>query len=185
MNYGRVGGPAFPEGGIVIAIVAFAIVASQLLDACSARADQEPAHVTLARTCVSEASWTAIESGDCAAIATIARRVGHGDVALGLRRYARPAHNQNRRDARRWVAFLGNSPGKPEGWPARLSWERHAPYWQRVLDGSRRILDGEIRHRCVEEPWHWGGPMDHARAVRNRWRRIDCGPTRNEFWRLR
>lgn len=170
---------------ILLGVVVSSATLAAVLDSCAARADEEPAHVTLARTCVSEASWTAIESGDCAAIATIARRVGRGDVALGLRRYARSAHNQNRRDSRRWVAFLGNSPEKPEGWPERLSWEHHVPAWEHVLDGSQRILNGEIHHRCTEEPWHWGGAADHWRAVRNRWRRIDCGPTRNEFWRLR
>ena len=191
-----------PDGGFtgattVVAIVVFAIVLAQGLDACTARADEEPAHVTLARTCVSEASWNAIESGDCAAIAAVAKRVGRGDVARGLRLYARSAHNQNRRDARRWVAFLGNYsalsnssteanyPEAPEGWPAHLSWERHAPYWQHVLDGAQRILSGEIQHRCTETPWHWGGAMDRWRAVRNRWRQIDCGPTHNEFWVLR
>ena len=55
-------------------VVAGATVLATVLDACSAHADDEPAYVTLARTCVSEASWGAIESGDCAAIAEIGRR---------------------------------------------------------------------------------------------------------------
>lgn len=169
-------------------VVAGATVLATVLDACSAHADDEPAYVTLARTCVSEASWGAIESGDCAAIAEIGRRVGRGDVARGLRLYARSAHNQNRRDPRRWVAFLNysiSSNSSPDGWPVRLSWDRHVQRWQHVVDGSQRILSGELKHRCTETPWHWGGAMDRHRALRNRWRQISCGNTVNEFWVLR
>lgn len=177
--------PGFVGAPAVVAVLLFSMIFAHVLDACSARADEEPQHVTLARTCVSEASWGAIESGDCAAIAEIGRRVGRGDVARGLRLYARSAHNTARTDRRRWVAHLDGTLEQPEGWPANLSWDRHSPLFDHVLEGSKRILAGELRHGCSETPWHWGGAMDRHRAVRNRWRQIDCGATVNEFWVLR
>ena len=177
--------PGFTGAPVVVAIVVFAMVFAHVLDACTARADDEPAYVTLARTCVSEASWGAIESGDCAAIAAIGKRVGDGDVARGLRRYARAAHNTARTDRRRWVSHLDGTLNEPEGWPSNLSWDVHSPRWEHALEGSKMILSGEIRHQCLETPWHWGGPMDLPRALRNGWRVIYCGPTKNFFLVLR
>ena len=81
----------------------------------------------------------------------------------------------------RWVRALRPDLGKPEGWPARLSWERHQPLWQATLERVDRFSRGELEDPCRGRAWHWGGVID---SPRGRMDPIDCGETHNTFYRL-
>lgn len=74
----------------------------------------------------------------------------------------------------------GNVSGKPESWNRR---------WADLRAYAGRIADGEIADPCGGRAMHWGGLTIDAdaeraeRAVREgRWRRLDCGDTRNAFY---
>jgi len=141
--------------------------------------DMTPA-VVLARVCVKEASFTGF--ADCPPIASVLLRVGRGDVVRGAKLYSPRVFDPARLGRRPWIAQLRADGSQPEGWPENISWRNHRPSWERMVSLARAVLEGPGEAPCA--PDHWGGPMDHHRAVRNGWVQLDCGPTVNEFWQV-
>jgi hypothetical protein len=137
----------------------------------------------LARICVGEAGWE--PGADCPAIhAVLAYRAQvRRSTWLSAARAYSPGHVGRRKAPRRpWVAMLRPSGAEPAGWPQALPWARYRPRWQAVLELARRVVAGEVQAPC--EPHHWGGPMDDWRAHRQGLERVECGATRNHFWRV-
>ena len=141
--------------------------------------DMSPA-VVLARVCVKEASFGGF--ADCPPIGSVLLRVGRGDVVRGARLYSPRAFDPSRLGRRPWIAWLRANGSKPESWPEHLSWPNHRSSWERMIALAQSVIDGPGEAPCT--PDHWGGPMDHFRAVRNGWIQLDCGPTVNEFWKV-
>jgi hypothetical protein len=141
--------------------------------------DMSPA-VVLARVCVKEASFRGF--ADCPPIGSVLSRVGRGDVVRGAKRYSPRTFDPVRLGNRPWIAWLRANGTKPEGWPEHLSWPNHRSSWERMVALAQSVIEGSGEAPCT--PDHWGGPMDHFRAVRNGWIQLDCGPTVNEFWQV-
>jgi hypothetical protein len=47
---------------------------------------------------------------------------------------------------------------------------------------AREALSGRVADPCGGEADHWGARSLDRRALG--WTRLDCGPTRNVFWRV-
>jgi hypothetical protein len=154
--------------GALLAVIGFGSCS-----ACDVEAQDPPAAsqdaADVARCLVAESSrtedWPAI-------LDVLERRAarGHMSIATMARRYcavhraARPSLRQAR------IRAL------PEGGTPRLQ-----RLYQRALVAVLRGGPG----RCDAEHWGAASGDDLARALRLGWRRVDCGPTANAFWRLR
>lgn len=142
----------------------------------------------LARVCVAEAGWET-STGDCAAIVhLLVRRAERRE--LSTRRmaalYSSRHFDRERTDARRWIVGLDARAERPAGWPARLPWPRYREDWLAALEHVRAALRGDVADPCRGEADHWGAPYggDLERATAAGWVRLDCGETRNAFWRV-
>lgn len=177
----------------VVALVAICVAyLLVLLHAGPARAQEEPPAErveAVARICVGEAGFD-VAPGDCAAIAALlvrrAERLGLRPRALA-RRYSRSYFGDPRRLRRPWIAGLTLAraePGSaaPRGWPSRLAWGRYRERWAAVVAHAREALSGRVEDPCGGAADHWGAPSLDRRALG--WTRLDCGPTRNVFWRV-
>ncbi len=152
-----------------------------------------PEAIALARVCVSEAGWT--YDGDCAAIhAVLSFHAIRRDMTFleFARRYSERVFNRRRSDSRRWIAWLSPTFERPRGWPGRvLTWERGAELWRARLEHAEEIVRGEVSPSCDRTPHHWGARygVDRSRAQRaideGRWQVVNCGDTRNAFYRVR
>lgn len=156
------------------------------LSRCAARADDA---VLLARVCLSEAD--ASRSNDCAAIAEVTRRrasMTGRTVGQQLRAYSGEATGTRPTVRPRlvWISRLDRGATRPQGYPERLRWEPYRAVWLRLLAEAEALL-AHPRSVCREPPDHWGMRTGHEywSRVRIGWRPIDCGPTRNAFWRVR
>lgn len=139
----------------------------------------------LARICASEAGLRI--TPDCAAIHAVlidrARRMG-----ISYRRaacaYSTRTCTRSRDDERAWIAHLRSDGRRPERWPAQASWRRQRGAWLSLLEHAGHVLRGDVAADCA--PHHWGMPrgIDLRRARLAGWTRIDCGETRNAFWRV-
>ncbi len=163
------------------------------LETHAAAPSYSPEAIALARVCVSEAGWT--YSGDCAAIhAVLSFHAARREMSFlqFARRYSERVFDRQRQDSRRWIAWLSPTFERPRGWPARvLAWERGAELWRERLDHAEGIIRGEVAPACDRTPHHWGARygIDRSRAERaieeGRWQVVDCGETRNAFYRVR
>lgn len=160
-------------------LLALGIVLSlALLDRCEYVHAEDDTARTLAAMCVGEAGW---HLDECTAIAEVVRARGGGVIRGEVMRAYSAA--LKRPEGRPWLLGLDGG-AEPPGWPGRLRWARWEPHWKRMLGHARRLVAGEVPSVCAETPLHWGGPMDSWRAHRAGWTEVDCGATRNRFWRL-
>lgn len=103
------------------------------------------------------------------------------------------------RTTRAWAQWLRRDATRPWGWPefvtrqgrrdpSRVRLVAHAPWshyrdrWLALLEVADRVVAGELAASCSPEAW--GGAVDRARARRLRLVEIDCGETRNAFYRF-
>lgn len=178
--------------------IALGVVLALTLGVVLARGCVQPAPVeaqrhrdgdalVLARLCVSEAGLGCWETGDGAAIYSVLRaraaRRGH-TWRTAARSYS--PHVTGRLAPRTprgaWVAQLREDGEQPAGWPARAPWSAYRERWLGVLAEARRVVAEGVASPCAEQPEHWGGRVDRERARRLGMRRVDCGPTRNDFY---
>ena len=74
-----------------------------------------------------------------------------------------------------WTRFLSDSDAEPENFPEIAVWQNYVRRWQQVRTFARQLVEGRSRMRpCSETPYSWGGPMDHARALRLGMRPLNC-----------
>lgn len=97
--------------------------------------------------------------------------------------YSTNHFRKNRKDSRKWIAWLRKDLRQPVGWYKNVPWSKHKDMWRTMLWEAEQYVQGELLPPC--NPHLWG---DHAgdlhRARRNGWRMIDCGETENLFWRV-
>jgi hypothetical protein len=136
--------------------------------------------LVLARVCVREAGFRAHRTGDCSGIWTVLDRVGRGDVIRGAELYAHGTRDLTGR--RPWVPNLGARPGAPSGWPKALDWKGYERDWRALLAYARRLVAERPIIAC--RPHHWGDRHgDRVRAEGAGMSLVNCGATRNLFWR--
>lgn len=139
--------------------------------------------VVLARVVVKEAGFDGLS--DLAPIADVLARVGRGDVVRGARLYSPRAFFPETLGRRPYVAYLHADGSLPRGWPSSMAWERFRARWLTLVGAARAHLSSAAKG-CPEQPQHWGAArgVDHERAMRAGWVRLDCGRTANAFWRV-
>lgn len=160
------------------------------------------AQLALARVCASEIGLSGSPE-ECAAIHDVlSRRAERWNSSLtwAARAYSNRVFDAERSDTRAWVAHLRPDGGRPDGWPTRVTLRRrgearvvrHAPWgayrdrWLALYEAAGRIVRGEIESPCAGRVDHWGmrSGVDWERAQRAGWEEVDCGDTRNAFWRV-
>lgn len=141
----------------------------------------------LARICVSESGWDSPH--DCEGILSVLRsrseRTGM-TLTQAMRAYSGRVFDRNRNDSRRWIADLHLHGDKPDGWPSHLPWEGgYQLSWYMMLEFADDLLKADRNElRC--DAHHWGDRHgDKERALRAGWTQVDCGETKNMFWRTR
>lgn len=158
--------------------------------------------LALARVCASEIGLTG-EPSECAAIHDVLTRRAERSRASLLwmaRAYSNRVFDRDRRDARAWVAHLRPDGRRPDGWPTVVTvrrrgevrtvryapWAAYRERWLALYDAAGLIVQGEIRSQCEAPVDHWGARhgVDWERAQRAGWEEVDCGDTRNAFWRV-
>lgn len=174
------------------------LAAALVLFVTSAHAQHESDALVLARICAHEAGWSAHESGDCAAIATVLLRLAE-DRGWTFRAaaYAYSGRALRGETSRRYYAELDEHGTQPASWPGHRwvtrgdivvaepgpSWSRFRPRWLALLDHARAVLAGEVVDACADPPDDWGGRVDRRRAARLGLVEVDCGETHNDFYR--
>jgi hypothetical protein len=151
-----------------------------------AELERAPLPVALARVCIAEAGWRAIDTGECAAIYAVARSRAerrHVLIDRALREYA-GEHFDATRERRRWVIGLAAGGDEPSEWPMRMAWSRYRARWLDTIAHAYKVIRGEVALPCEGHVDHWGGAMDDWRAHRARLVRVRCAGLRNHFWRL-
>ena len=140
--------------------------------------------LALARVACSEAGLLATEDEIAALGAVLRSRCDRCSIATVARQYSSRVFDRDRRDSRAWVAFLEPSGREPAHWPSVARWSAYRDRWLWIYETAGRVVRGEIDHRCDAPVHHWGGDMDTHRAERAGWERVDCGDTRNTYWRV-
>jgi len=85
---------------------------------------------------------------------------------------------------RRWLRNLSPTLAEPAGWPREVRWDRHRDKWKAAL----RVASSwhGTKDPCPTAI-HWGSTVlesDIANARRHAMVEVDCGDTRNAFYRL-
>lgn len=146
------------------------------------RTQRDTDALALARVCVNEAGWDVTD--DCAGILAVLRsrqqRIGLRTIAGTAAVYSTRVFDKSRADRRAWVAWLDDAATPPRGWPRNVDWPTHRAKWRAMVEHAALLL---TQHDACGAH-HWGGPMDDARAIRAGWAPVDCGETRNHFWRV-
>ena len=143
--------------------------------------------LALARICAGEANLQ-LETNDCGAIYQVLTRRAEkrGRTFMQTARaYSTKHFDRERTDKRRWVAHLNLGGWKPDGWPQRLPWAKHAPRWDEILDYAGGLLRGTYPAPCAFAPDDWGndGDLKRYRKYYPDFERVDCGYTLNHFVR--
>jgi hypothetical protein len=149
-----------------ISVVGWAVAANA--------SEREDTALWLARSCIGEAGWKAVETGECAAIWWVHRkRAGGqaGELEMTLR-YS----NAVKYSTRQWVVELNRDGEKPAGWPVGARWKYHLKYWKSTLLLADNFVAGDVPDPLPSAE-HYGGEMDTGLS-RWMWRRI---PTDESF----
>lgn len=175
-------------------LVALWLAALVLFGVALARSDARPlpaeewtpaARLDLARSCAGEAGLRSGVTGECSAIAFVyARRwqqtrARYEDVTF--HRVVRTYSSALKPPGQPWVLGLRADAKEPHGWPQRLSWKRHAPLWDAILQAVDAWAGGHVENVCPGAV-HFGGAMDRVPA---HWQRVRCrARVLNQFWRI-
>lgn len=164
-----------------------------------------PAHLVLARICVSEAGWDCFESGDGLAIhEVLLRGAARRDTTYVdfARTYSPRATGAVPSRLRPWVGGLREDGEAPSSWPRVVTrtrhdgsvavdphppWSRYRGLWLAVLARARSVTALTLEgvgdwSPCARSVHDWGGAMDRARAERIGLIPVDCGETSNDFY---
>lgn len=81
-----------------------------------------------------------------------------------------------------WATWITPACREPHEWPTSIQWSSRRDDCVALYLRAHRVVAGEHAARC--SPVHWGGVMDRDHAAQQRLVRIECGDTRNDFYRL-
>jgi len=140
--------------------------------------------VAVAKVAVNEASLQVLRPAEVALIyqcaetraTTVETRLSwlraHSSCVLT----SRPLTEREEGSNCRWTRHLEDSDAEPENWPEALEWEgAYQRRWGQIREFAYRLVLGHERMRpCDGRPFSWGGPMDHARALRLGLRPLNC-----------
>lgn len=163
---------------LLLAIVLAFVTANLPAKANPPRLENELA-LAIGKVCVNEAGWHA--PADCVLIWQATRR--WSSTTAGRLAWLR-SHSGRVLGTKKcttgnclWTQNLTWSDDRPEG----LVGLWRPEWWARVRELAQRLVRGEeTRTVCSEDPATWGGPADHARAMRLGFTALDCEGTLNE-----
>ena len=136
----------------------------------------------LARSCVGEAGWAQFD--ECIAIAWVyAARAKQSSRYTFLKMVRRYSAALQKGRSMSWVRGLNYSGRLPRGWPGGLRWyQGYRRVWKTTLIVAGNWAEGKHANPCPGAN-HFGGPMDHHRAVKARWMPVRCSVRmRNRFY---
>jgi hypothetical protein len=136
----------------------------------------------LARSCVGEAGFDSGATGECAAIAHVyAKRTKYTglDLYRVIRRYSAAVKTCRLG----WVCKLTRDLSRPENWPYRSDWKAYRAHWRNTLLMADHFVEGLVADPLPQAD-HYGGRMDHHRAVAAGWKMLQT-PYKNRFYRVR
>ena len=162
---------------LMLAAIVICIALANCLD-CSADAQQrsrEPDAITLTRALVAEADGNAADYAPILAVMQYhADRVGSAPARI-VRAYSRLYRARGMLPRIRVILAM----------PGVMPENRRAQ-WAASSAVVARWLAGDHSNACAATPHHFGDAEgDEARAIGAGSLRVDCGATRNLFWRLR
>lgn len=171
----------------VALVLGLAMIGAGLVGICCGDVDEAYAsaatpQLALAATCAGETSWTNLD--ECTAIGIVLeRRSSTGAVTPAIARAYSAAYRSARR---RWVLELAPTGERPPSFPPHLSWSVWGPRWGALFDHAGTVVRGEADSPCEEDPDHFGARygIDAERPRLAGWIPVDCGRTRNAFWRV-
>lgn len=170
----------------LILLVLFVVLINMAWDANGAeRHSKKDVGLWLARSCVGEAGFDAVRTGECAAILNIYKKraaVTGLSIYKVVRRYSaavKPGANHNRK----WVLGLSRDLKKPAHWGKNLRWHVSRDLWGATLDHCDDFLAGKVPDPLPMAD-HYGGRMDRHLAMREGWHRLRTN-YRNEFWSVK
>jgi hypothetical protein len=154
------------------AVVLFVLSVLASLPVLASDTDME---VILARSCVGEAGFLSVETGECGAILHVYAKRGEMmkvpmPAHLVAQRYS-AALKPRSRHPNRWVLFLTKTLERPKHWNRRYNWRKHIIWWELALDYAKDFLAGEIPDP-LPRALHFGGRMDRHRLNSKHWKMI-------------
>lgn len=136
----------------------------------------------IARSCVGEAGFSAVYTGECAAIAHIYRKralISGASYYRTMRQYS-AAIKLNR--GKIWVLSLSRDGRRPHGW-GRADWMIYREKWLDTLHLADSFMRGDISDP-LPPALHYGGKMD-IRLNLKLWERMHTPHYRNIFYKRR
>ena len=149
----------------------------------------------LAQTCVAEISFP-FKTTECVAMWEINARVAarrQVDIIEHTLQFNAYWRSASQRGVRPWIGALSLDDAKPEGWPAKLSWDAHRGRWRAVVARARQFVRDYPRglHRSVcPGADDYGGDPDDERGAEDsapcpEALRLTCIPgALQAYWRL-
>jgi hypothetical protein len=169
---------------VLIGLVAVAL-GVLILSAPARSAQRTPTHVILARSCVGEAGFASIESGECAAILHVYKKRS-ALTGMSIRRIATrysAAIKRRRGHPNPWVLDLRTDARKPRRWNKKLEWRAHKDRWSEAMGFAKSFLAGDVVD-TLPTALHYGGKMDSHRLHPKVWAPL-AAPYRNIFYERR
>lgn len=167
---------------IVLAILVIPSLASAQEPSTRAVSDEA---LALARISVGESGFQ-VDTNDMGGIHEVLKdrtRRQEWTYLQAAKLYSTNHFRKDRKDSRKWIAWLRKDLRKPVGWYKNVPWSKHRDMWATMLLRAEQYVQDELPPPC--NPHLWGDHnKDLQRARRNGWRMIDCGNTKNLFWRV-
>jgi len=168
-------------------ITAFAFAAILITMICtSARSARTDMSIILARSCVGEAGWNAVETGECASIWHIylkRSRIGGLTLRRATHVYsaALKSHSTHRRP---WLMQLSRDGLRPKEWPSRASWKVYRDRWMLTVAEADRFVAKQLDDP-TPDALHFGGWLDRHRLDKKVWEPYRPEGYRNTLYRRR
>jgi hypothetical protein len=167
----------------VLKILLLAFAMWLLLGGNCAHAKKTDVGLWLARSCVGEAGFDSGATSECAAMAHVYSKRAEIN-GLSYYRNVRLYSAAVKTCRQPWVCKLSRALKQPLKWAARYIWERYAPHWRNTLLMADAFIEGEVADP-LPNAVHYGGSMDHWRAVKAGWKLIKTDGMKNNFYEVK
>ena len=139
----------------------------------------------LARSCVGEAGFNSVHSGECAAILNIylkRTKASNFSMYKVVRKYSAAVKNHTRH-TRRWIFHMNRDLKKPDHWnDVSQRWSVVRSRWMEMLWLCDDFLAGKVPDPLPHAD-HYGDRSDADRARRAGWHKIKSD-YKNIFWSI-
>jgi hypothetical protein len=168
---------------IAIVMIVVLILALTAPEAEASSRSKVSTEVLLARSCVGEAGFDSVESGECAAILHVYKKrselLREPVRSVSLRYSA--AIKRRRGHPNPWVLHLRSDLAKPKRWSKRLKWSEYSERWEAAVVYARKFLEGGVDDP-LPAALHYGGRMDKHRLSPRVWAPL-VTPYKNIFYK--